>query len=142
MELILSSELTAPPIPSSTNLSCVCDNSPEWMVDFYLIGAYCTSDDIQAAEALVVALCDRCTPRLSLVEFNVLTVLLSASSSPPPVSMATATFPMSSRLSAASSSSSTITGSSGRGGAAGLSATLATGGAVLLGVVGGGLLVF
>ncbi|KAF9645644.1 hypothetical protein BDM02DRAFT_3119913 [Thelephora ganbajun] len=106
-----------------TDTTCVCTNQQYQAAVLTCLQTKCTAADLQEAQALDAATCGASS---------------SVSSGHSSVSSVV------SHPSSASQPSSTHTGTTGSsGGAIGLSSSiLATGGAVLLGVIGGGMLVF
>jgi len=114
-----------------TDATCVCSNTQYQQAVATCLQSQCTTDDQTQAAAIQQALCAGVSSLSSAVSSRS-SVLSSSISSR-----------ASSLTSSRTSTSPTGTSAGGSGGAAGLSASLvATGAAVLLGVIGGGLLVF
>jgi hypothetical protein len=157
-------KLITPTTPHSTDASCVCTNTAFQNAVATCLQANCTPADVAQAQALQAELCS-CSSRLTFYYGSSANLSSPASSVQSSITNSLSSRSVSSQSSVSSKVSSisskassivnsksntgttpTPTGTSssgGSGGAAGLTASmLATGGAVLLGVIGGGLLVF
>jgi len=125
-----------------TDATCVCTNTTYQAAILQCLQTNCSADDIALAQSLQASLCGDTSSVPSSTETGTSSTHTGSSLSSVLSSASSRASSLTRTSTGTGTTSPTSTGGSG-GGAAGLTVNvLATGGAVLLGIIGGGMLVF